>query len=87
MKLRGEKLPERATRSLVESPRLLKREIRRLRSEVGGGIPLLAADRLAVLESLLPSFTSQLGPPSYTNTTTQYVKILSVDDYLESELK
>lgn len=59
-----EKRPDRATRSLVESPRAPNLEVRALRFEVGGGMPLFAADRLAVLASLLPSFTFQLGPPS-----------------------
>jgi len=48
----------------VESPRALNLEMSWLRFEVGGGMPLLAAERLAVLASLLPSLTSQEGPPS-----------------------
>lgn len=52
-------IPDKATKSLVERPRELKREMSRERLEVGGGMPLLAAERLAVLASLLPSFTSQ----------------------------
>lgn len=57
-------VPDSATKSLVESPRVLNLDISWLRFEVGLGMPLLAADWLAVLESLLPSFTSQVGPPS-----------------------
>ncbi|KAH0470786.1 hypothetical protein IEQ34_000509 [Dendrobium chrysotoxum] len=37
------------------------------RLEVGGGMLLLAALRLAVLASLLPNFTFQFGPPSLFN--------------------
>lgn len=51
--------------SLTERPLLLNRLMRLLSVEVGGGMtPLLAAERLAVFESLLPSFTFQNGPPS-----------------------
>lgn len=57
-------VPDSATKSLVESPRVLNLDISWLRFEVGLGMSLLAADWLAVLESLLPSFTSQVGPPS-----------------------
>lgn len=57
--------PDKATMSLVESPRALNLEISLFKLEVGGGMLLLAAAWLAVLASLLPSFTSQLGPPSY----------------------
>jgi len=39
--------------------------MRLLRLEVGGGMLLLAPLRLAVLASLLPNFTFQVGPPSY----------------------
>lgn len=56
--------PERATKSLVERPSALNLEIKALRFDVGGGMPLFAAERLAVLASRLPSFTFQLGPPS-----------------------
>ena len=38
--------------------------MRLLSEELGGGMLLLAADKLAVVESLLPSFTFQLWPPS-----------------------
>ena len=59
-------IPDKATMSLAESPRAANLEMRLLRAEVGGGItPLLAIEKLAVLESLLPSFTSQRGPPSF----------------------
>jgi len=57
-------VPDSATKSLVESPRVLNLDISWLRFEVGLGMPLLAADWLAVLESLLPSFTSHVGPLS-----------------------
>jgi len=39
--------------------------MREVRFEVGGGMLLFAADWLAVLASLLPSFTVHAGPPSY----------------------
>jgi len=57
-------VPDKATMSLVESPTALNFEMSWLRFEVGGGMALLAADWLAVLASLLPSLTSQVGPPS-----------------------
>ena len=59
-------LPERATMSFWESPCAAKREVRLARPDVGGGMFLLAPLKLAVVESLLPSLTSQLGPPSCT---------------------
>jgi len=49
----------------VESPRALNLEMSWLRLDVGAGMPLFAADLLAVLASFLPSFTSQVGPPSW----------------------
>ncbi|RZR89020.1 hypothetical protein BHM03_00016686 [Ensete ventricosum] len=55
----------RATKSLVERPRSENLEMRLLSEELGGGMLLLAADKLAVVESLLPSFTFQLRPPSF----------------------
>jgi hypothetical protein len=58
-------IPDNATKSLVESPRALNLEMSWLRLEVGAGMPLFAADLLAVLASLLPSFTSHVGPPSW----------------------
>lgn len=54
--------------SFVERPTALKLEMRRLRLDVRVGMLLLAGAWLAVLASLLPSFTSQLGPPSYIYT-------------------
>lgn len=58
-------IPDNTTMSLVESPRFWNLLTRLERVEVGGGItPLFAAARLAVFESLLPSFTSHVGPPS-----------------------
>lgn len=60
--------------SLVESPKLLNLEMSWFRLEVGGGMLLLAAAWLAVLASLLPSFTFQLGPPSCKVTCTKTEK-------------
>jgi hypothetical protein len=70
----------------VESPALLKLEMSWFRLEVGRGMLLLAAAWLAVLASLLPSFTFQLGPPSCNHNKPkkigkgkkkcQYLKIL-----------
>lgn len=54
---------------------MLNRLIRVSRVEVGGGIAPVTSEKLAVLESLLPNFTFQLGPPSYNNN--QLVKIKS----------
>lgn len=67
--------PAKATISFVERPTALKLEMRRLRLEVGVGMLLLAAPWLAVLASLLPNFTSQLGPPSYIYTSKILVSI------------
>lgn len=54
--------------SLAERPLAWNLLMSWLRVEVGGGMtPLLAAEKLAVFESLLPSLTSQSGPPSYNN--------------------
>jgi len=65
-KSKSEILPDKATMSLAESPWALKVEIRVVRLDVGAGItPVFAAVKLAVLESLLPTFTFQKGPPSY----------------------
>lgn len=57
-------IPERATISLAVKPLFEKEEIRPVRFKVGAGILLFAALKLAVVESLLPSKTVQLGPPS-----------------------
>ena len=60
-----EYVPESATMSIWDSPCAAKKEVRLARPDVGGGIWLLAPSKLAVVESLRPSFTSQFGPPSY----------------------
>ena len=57
-------VPESATISFAERPWLLKLEMRFWRLKEGPGMLLFAPEKLAVVESLLPSFTSQLGPPS-----------------------
>jgi hypothetical protein len=80
--------PDRATMSLVERPTLLKKEMSWFRLEVGGGRLLLAAAWLAVLASLLPSFTYQSGPPSCKMTTNKNIRkgkkkmSISQDKYL-----
>lgn len=52
--------------SLTESPWALNVEISLVRLDAGdGSTPVLAAMKFAVLESLLPTFTFQKGPPSY----------------------
>lgn len=56
--------PERANISLAVKPLLEKEEMRLLRFKVGAGMSLFAILKLAVVESLLPSNTVQLGPPS-----------------------
>jgi hypothetical protein len=58
-------IPDNATKSLEERPTALNIEVSVLRLEVGAGMAVLAADWLAVLASLLPSFTFHVGPPSY----------------------
>lgn len=60
-------VPDKATKSRGERPFVLNRLIRVSRVEVGGGIAPVTSEKLAVLESLLPNFTFQLGPPSYNN--------------------
>jgi hypothetical protein len=57
-------VPERATKSITESPWLAKFVSRAFRLREGAGIELLASDLLAVIESLLPKPTFQEGPPS-----------------------
>jgi len=57
-------VPERATKSLAESPWFAKFVLRALRLRKGAGIELLASDLLAVIESLLPKPTFHEGPPS-----------------------
>ena len=69
------KLPERATMFLNESPCTAKLETRALRLKVGGGRNVLAAVLLAVSESLLPSSTSQLGPPNCKRKTSPAFKL------------
>ena len=62
--------PERATRSLTERPCAWNRLMRLLRVDDGEGMtPLLAADRLAVLESRLPSLILHAGPPNCREKT------------------
>ncbi|KAJ0897523.1 hypothetical protein HanRHA438_Chr08g0346661 [Helianthus annuus] len=55
--------------SLAERPTALKEEMSALRLDVGGGMLLLAAAWLAVLESRLPNLTPQVGPPSFIINT------------------
>lgn len=57
-------VPESAIMSVAVSPLFEKDLVRSLRSKVGFGISLFAASRLAVVESLLPRLTTQVGPPS-----------------------
>jgi hypothetical protein len=54
--------------SFWESPCAAKSAVRLASPDVGGGMLLLAPLKLAVVESLRPTFTSQLGPPSYKFT-------------------
>lgn len=65
-------IPDKATKSRGERPFALNRSIRASRVEVGGGMAPLTAAKLAVWESLLPNFTSQLGPPSYNNNNNNH---------------
>lgn len=58
--------PDRATISLAVKPLLAKAEIRPLRFNAGDGMLEMAAALLAVVESLLPNWTTQVGPPSWS---------------------
>lgn len=58
--------PESATNSLAEKPLPEKALIRPVRFKAGEGMFVLAALKLAVSESLLPTATVQLGPPNAT---------------------
>jgi hypothetical protein len=60
--------PERATRSVLLRPFLAKAAVRLARSKVGAGRSLLARDKLAVVESLLPRRTLHEGPPNCKHT-------------------
>lgn len=77
-----EVIPERATRSTISRPCLLNLVRMVWKVLFGAGMSLLEPLRLAPLESLLPSGTSQLGPPvfctkklSQTNTQSQLKEI------------
>lgn len=56
-------IPDSATRSTLSSPCLSKNFMRRCSVAFGGGRFLLASFIYAVFESLLPSGSSQYGPP------------------------
>lgn len=62
--------PESATRSLAFKPLLENEEINVLRSEAGDGMSELAVERLAVVESRLPSCTLHVGPPNWISKST-----------------
>lgn len=64
--------PESATMSFWESPCAAKSDVRLASPDVGGGMLLLAPLKLAVVESLRPTFTAQFGPPSYTYSQFQH---------------
>eukprot|EP00268_Persea_americana_P064092 TRINITY_DN8396_c0_g1_i1.p2 TRINITY_DN8396_c0_g1~~TRINITY_DN8396_c0_g1_i1.p2 ORF type:complete len:177 (+),score=22.35 TRINITY_DN8396_c0_g1_i1:670-1200(+) len=72
--------PDRATMSLAERPLELKLEISLLRLEVGAGMLVFAADRLAVLASLLPNFTFQVGPPRVTTESREAIAKMSAHE-------
>lgn len=57
-------LPDKATMSLSLSPLPLKVDISMSRLSLKLGRLLSARDRVAVVESLLPSFTVHEGPPT-----------------------
>lgn len=61
-KKKKNELPERATISLAVKPLLEKEVMRALRFNPGPGSWLFAAVKLAVVASLLPRATVQLGP-------------------------
>jgi len=54
--------------------------MRELRLRVGDGRLLLASDKLAVFASLLPNFTSHVGPPSYMHH--KHTNVLDVNSTL-----
>jgi hypothetical protein len=56
--------PDNATMSLAVRPFCWKREISLPRSSKKAGSSVMAKAGLAVVESLLPSFTAQDGPPT-----------------------
>ena len=56
--------PDKATMSLAVRPFCWKREISLPRSSEKAGSSVMAKVGLAVVESLLPSFTAQDGPPT-----------------------
>ena len=64
----GTYIPERATISLALKPLFEKEEMIPLRFKVGAGMSLLAVLKLAVVESLLPNWTVQLGPPNWNKS-------------------
>lgn len=61
--------------SLTERPCAANLDVRLARLDVGGGMFLFAKVLLAVVESLLPSFTFQLGPPSCTKNIHEYADL------------
>lgn len=65
-------IPERATISLAVKPLFEKAVMRPLRFKVGAGMLELAALKLAVVESLLPKRTVQLGPPSWEKEASKH---------------
>ena len=69
--------------SFWESPCAAKRDVRLASPDVGGGMLFSAPLKLAVVESLLPIFTSQLGPPSYTYTMHVTLVLDFVERYVQ----
>lgn len=61
----GCSIPESATISFELRPLLLNKEMRSLRSSVAPGRLFSARLWLAEVESLLPSFTVHVGPPTW----------------------
>jgi hypothetical protein len=66
--------------SLALRPLLLKRDISLSRLSVKRGRSLSAKDKLAVVESLLPSFTFQDGPPTATDASRAATARISAQD-------
>lgn len=77
--------PERATKSVLESPRALNLELSWFKVEVGPGISLLAWDWLAVVASLLPNFTFQLGPPRRTTESRAAIARISAQETIPGQ--
>lgn len=60
---------------MAVNPLLEKAEMRAVRFNVGAGILELAAPKVVVVESLLPSCTVQLLPPNCAHISIHYYRL------------